>query len=218
MEDYMYYPQRIFSCMVTVVVVLLSSMVTATPVKHEIQKYSTSILLNGVITEWTSKDAKVWENKNGWFWDAMNTPEGLAGYIRIDTAIQCTSLAFAIESRGTLIPVSPRWPAEASMASVYCAEKSVVNGQSRLIIEWILPWNLLRFDTTGAYAITINETGGCVDSLQPLLLTGSKQKPQTVFTSGVKTQIVLISILLVIYFGVRLMTDRQTRRRKSLRQ
>jgi len=188
----------------------------AAPTQFDIDRYGRRIQVDGFLMEWSEKTAKTWENRIKWYWDAVNTPEGLAGYLRTSEADFCPSWDFSIDPHGSSSPQYLKWPADTSMKAIYRADTTSGKGSKELIIEWVVPWDSLQVDSSGTYVIELNGNSGCGDSLSPMLLTGTKEKPPSVFTRKVVTQIVLIVLLLVIYLAVRVRASNQTRRKGSL--
>jgi hypothetical protein len=68
--------------------------------------------------------------------------------------------------------------------------------------EWVIPWDTIRVDSAGRYEVGMYATSACGDTLESVVLAGSRDTPQqteSVFTPAVVGQIFIVVVLLVLY-------------------
>jgi hypothetical protein len=181
----------------------------------DIDRYGKRIQLDGYLIEWNNRTAHVWDNSGVWYWDAINTPEGIAGYIRSEHAVPCTSWTFVIEPSGNseplLINVSPGAPPQEH----YSIDRDLLTSSSAISLEWIIPWDQADLDVHNQYAIDLRGRSACNEILPPLILSGSKDPPKRIITPKIIVQAVFIALLLTFYIIMRIRIRNQTLRRRS---
>ncbi len=180
--------------------VLLLSMVfiSVADMEVDIDRQGKRIQTDGFLLEWSSKTARQWGES--WHWDAVNTPEGVAGYFSSGDNAVCSAWVFSIEPSGAQKEFEIRIP-EKMRGEFYTVDEQRFDSLNAVTVEWVIPWSAL--DTTGGYALSISAKSSCGDTLDPLLLTGSRQRNISLITPRLITQALLIVILLVVYFYIR---------------
>ena len=156
-------------------------------------------------------------NGDSWRWDALRTPEGLAGYLRSEGKLKCTEWKFSFETqKGNTIPVSIPVPSVDS--DYYKVDRKTLDSLQTVSIEWVIPWN--RMDTTGAgkFTLLVNGVSACGDTLKEIVLTGSEGNKTGIITLPIVVQGVLIVILAAIYIIVKIRIRNQTARKGSPRR
>ncbi|NLP01494.1 MAG: hypothetical protein GX089_03295 [Fibrobacter sp.] len=182
---------------------------------YNIDKYGRRIQLDGFLLEWSAETSKKWGDS--WRWDALRTPEGLAGYLRSEGKLKCTEWKFSFETqKGNTIPVSIPVPPVDS--DYYKVDRKTLDSLQTVSIEWVIPWN--RMDTTGAgkFTLLVNGVSACGDTLKEIMLTGSEENKTGIITLPVVVQGILIVILAAIYIVIKIRIRNQTARKGSPRR
>lgn len=168
------------------------------------------IQLDGFLIEWSEKNRHVWHTwhatgQNEWYWDAVNTVEGIAGYFYCPTA-RCSTWTIRADA-GHLASGTVK-----SKSSLICVNNVRKDSLYAIAMEWILPWDSVEVDRAGKYLVRVTGASACGDTLQPMGLTGSAI-PLTNKGSGFAGRIILITAL-VIAFIVMQSFRKKTRRRE----
>jgi hypothetical protein len=163
------------------------------------------IQLDGFLIEWSEKNRHAWNGSNGWYWDAVNTVEGIAGYFYCSAAQCSTWTVRAAAGRFSAEPVK-------SKSRFMCVNSIRKDSLYAIAIEWILPWDSVAVDRAGKYLLRITGTSSCGDTLQPLCLTG-RAIPLANKGKGFAGRIIFIAAL-VIFFVVMQRVRKKTLRRE----
>ena len=173
------------------------------------------IQLDGFLIEWGVKNRHVWHasGPNGWYWDAVNTVEGIAGYFHCP-ATPCSSWTICADARLSVSkPLQIRIPDPVKAGNNFvCVNRAIKDSLYVITAEWILPWDSAGVDRTGKFLVRITGTSSCGDTLQPLCLTGSAI-PRTNKGKGFAKRIILLTAL-AIFFVVMHSVRKKTRRRE----
>jgi hypothetical protein len=182
----------------------------------EIDRYGKRIQLDGYLIEWSEKHSKKWDSSRNWFWDVVNTPEGISGYFRSEGAVACSSWTIIIESSGNGKPLRINFPSNsADQLSFYRIDQELFKDSSKIVIEWVVPWKDADIDSKGKYALDIRAHSVCGDALPSIMITGSKEPPKKVITNKMIFQIIFIVILLILYILFRIKIRPQKPRKRS---
>jgi hypothetical protein len=141
----------------------------------DITRTGKRIQLDGFLIEWNENRRHLWGGSGGWYWDALNTPEGVAGYFSTASA-RCSTWTFSIDavsgdSRPRLTAVTDT--GSGTMHDFACVNREQHDSATVITVEWVLPWDSVWVDSAGNYAVHAAGVSACGDTLQPLLLTGS---------------------------------------------
>jgi hypothetical protein len=182
--------------------------------KVDVNSFGKRVQLDGFLLEWKTKNALTWgKSDNQWHWGAMSTPEGLAGYFYLKGNMKCRNWAFTINP-GKAGPFSIVIPDSVHRSSYYATDDKFSDGNGGQTVEWVIPWDSIGTDSLGAYAVNISAVNGCGDTLDPMLVTGKKQKAPGVFSSAVTSRIFLAGVLFSVLIALRVRLRNRTGRKQ----
>jgi hypothetical protein len=138
----------------------------------DITRFGKRIQLDGFLIDWNESGRRSW---GGWYWDAINTPEGVAGYFS-SASVRCAAWTFILDaaggaSRPRVMAVTNA--ADGAVRGYTCVNSEPHGSAAAVTVEWLLPWDSLAVDSAGAYAVRMAGTSACGDTLRSLLLKGS---------------------------------------------
>jgi uncharacterized membrane protein YjfL (UPF0719 family) len=184
-----------------------------------VSKSGRRIQLDGFLLDWTGNGRYVWRNSNGWVWDAVNTPEGLAGYFHCGM-IACSSWTMYADLHR--LKTSPwRMTLGDSAQSGDAGFKAIRMARDTMFsitFEWVIPWDSVTLDSNGVYAVPVAAESGCGDTLDPFLIVGSRDGTASALPPWFAGRVALIVVLLVAFIALQLTMRKKTRRRGSLRR
>ncbi|MBN2188504.1 MAG: hypothetical protein JW699_03540 [Chitinispirillaceae bacterium] len=136
------------------------------------------IQLDGFLIDWMEKERHAWGGSGGWYWDALNTPEGVAGYFS-NAAVRCSAWTFSLAavfgvSRQRVIAVTDT--GGGATRDFTCVIYDHHDSAAAVTIEWLLPWDSVGVDSSGDYAVHAAGVSVCGDTLPSLMLMGSAGK------------------------------------------
>jgi|WetSurMetagenome_2_1015567.scaffolds.fasta_scaffold16751_4 hypothetical protein len=177
------------------------------------------IQLDGFLLDWVEKGRHVWKNSHGWVWDAVNTPEGLAGYFHCGM-VACSSWTFYADlHRFKTRPWNMALGDSSQSGDAgFKAARTARDTMFSITFEWIIPWDSLALDSSGAYAVHIAAESGCADTLDPFLIVGRMGTAVSALPPRFTQRVVLIVVLLAVFIALQLAMRKKTRRRGSLRR
>jgi len=184
------------------------------PVNYDVTLSGRKIQLDGYLLEWTSAHAGQLDGMKNVRWDAMTTPEGLAGYFAVDSVDSCASWKFRLfpdlRALHRYLDIDVRPGADAARYAVARADSHVV------IAEWLVPAGDIKADSAGRFRIGLSGVGACGDTFPAITISGVKNagKVRLIFTPMMKAQILLILMLLTSYFWIRSRVTKPSRRRE----
>jgi hypothetical protein len=206
-------------CRLVWLVLLLSNIPSSSLDTLSISSSGRRIQLDGFLLDWVEKGRHVWKNSNGWVWDAVNTPEGLAGYFHCGM-VACSSWTFYADLHR--LKTQPwRMSLGDSSQSGNAGFKAARNARDTMFsitFEWVVPWDSLTLDSNGAYAVHIAAESGCADTLDPFLIVGRMGTADSALPPRFTERVVLIVVLLAVFIAFQLAMRKKTRRRGSLRR
>ena len=207
--------ERLTVKFLVIFIALLTANVFAVEI-HAIGKTGRAIQLDGFLMEWRKDSAKVWGADSLWQWDALGTREGLAGYFKArGKRLKCTDWTFRFLPRR----LSPYVTMDVCMAekadqTFYRVALPGATPDSMMVAEWVVPWDSITTDSSGAYQIGLMAFDGCMDSLQPLIFTGRKFTPHKAAWGKVYTKGLSLAVLIVFLFYYQRRVKRTMRKRK----
>jgi len=192
--------------------------ICAQKTSNDIDRFGRRIQLDGFLLEWNQKTAHVWENDTvRWYWDAVNTVDGLAGYFRSDSAARCSTWLFSIIPQADVEPITIKIGKDISNEQeLYKIDLKLYDSTGLIVSEWLIPWERLGVDSTGHYAFIATGRSECTDSLPPILITGEKERPEGFFTTSFIVRMVLIAALLIVYIITSFKIRNRNRQKESL--
>jgi hypothetical protein len=173
-----------------------------------------NIQLDGFLMDWVAKNKHGWNGSSTWTWDAVATPEGVAGYFHAG-APACSTWTFFLGGLGIKMGQMQLSTAQGAERSFYRVNHSIRDSAQGLAItvEWLVPWDSLSIDNAGRFAIELSGNSACKESLKPLLLAGSVAKVKPRLPQRLIFQIGIIGMLLVWYVMLQLRIRKRTRRK-----
>lgn len=197
----------------TVVFVLILSFINiSAQTKVDINNYGHKIQLDGFLMEWNLKAAKKWDKNQHFFWDAVNTSEGLAGFIKSAGKLTCKNWNFTVDPEKAA-PFNIRIPSESLETNFYAIDRQAFDSTGMISLEWLIPWDSIAFDSSGEYAVSLSGTSGCGDTLDPLFLTGKQGKAPGIISAALLFRVGLFVILLLILIVLRIRIRNRTARK-----
>ncbi|MGA2506951.1 MAG: hypothetical protein ABSF80_05690 [Chitinispirillaceae bacterium] len=186
----------------------------------DISRSGRRIQLDGFLIDWNEKDRKPWSGSNTWHWDALNTPEGVAGYFH-GAAVRCSTWTFYIDARhGASRPWKISVPYQDTgrkTGELFCTNSVPRDSLFVLTVEWVIPWDSVAVDSNGTYALHLMGHNACGDTLQPLLITGNMYslKNNGWFSPRFAGIVLFIALLAAIITAVRITIRKKILRRQS---
>lgn len=155
------------------VVLAVYSLVSAREIV-DVSSCGRRIQLDGFLIDWKEKNRRAWSGSDNWFWDALNTPDGVSGYF-CSPAVRCSSWTFHADARRSCTITVPDPDTGKTKSRFFCATRTPQSMGFALVVEWVIPWDSVSVDSGGTYAIHVTGNSNCGDTLQPLLITGSRE-------------------------------------------
>lgn len=195
-----------------------ASVVAVTDVR--IEAYSRPIQLDGFLLEWNEQDGRVLGADSLLIWDAANTKEGLAGYLKAPVRESC-----AVD----YVRLYPDMNAVHRYKQIALTDSVSTSGFYQLyhrredpaatIAEFLLFWDDIDVDSAGAYRVGLIGYTGCGDTLGPLVLAGNRSAPRGgLFTPRMWVQLAVIVVMLAVYVALYVRVRKRNRRRESPRR
>ena len=177
--------------------------------RFSIDKTGRSIQVDAFLIEWSEEDSDTLDGGVFSFvWDAVNTPEGVAGYIWYILKDTCslTVLRFypQIHSKNKYMTIV--MGAAASKPTFYAVEKSLKDDDTSVTAEWLIPWDSISIDSDGQYEITLAAFNSCDDAQKSVILSGKhhiEQSGSGKMTRRITFQVISIAVLLAIFLVLR---------------
>jgi hypothetical protein len=189
---------------------------------YSLNGYGRKIQLDGFLLEWNSKIAHIWGSDSQFIWDAINTPEGIAGYIHSKSTVSCKKWNFSIKAENSsteALLITVNKDSLVNQSSMYQIDLQSIENSGVITVEWLLPWNMAGVDSTGKYQLTLKGFSACGDSLQQISMTGSSKTPKTTSVwKGAAIRVVAIAALSVIFIMMRGKIRRKRDQKRSPHQ
>jgi hypothetical protein len=213
---------RLLSPIVVFLIVLLvgTTSVSASGMV-DINRSGRRIQVDGFLIDWNEQNRRAWSGSNAWYWDAINTPEGVAGYFH-GTGVQCSSWTFFADARH--FASRPRkmtvCGADTAKSDFFSGLATPDGSRFAVTVEWVVPWDSVAVDSSGTYALHLVGNSACGDTLQPLLVTGSVSslKKQNRLPPRFAERILLIIVFLVIFIVLQAKVRKKGLRTGSIRR
>jgi hypothetical protein len=174
----------------------------------EVQKNGKRIQRDGFLLEWPVSEAVVLDGPGNVRMNAVNTPEGLAGFVSYitDTIKTSQKLAFYPRAGVWTHPIEVTIGNDSTEpAGPFSVERVRTDTSEYVNIEWILAWDWIKPDSTGIYSVGLSvlpdsgaDAATCVIKGKYIVPSSSQAKP-----AGLRNQVILVVCLLGIYIYLR---------------
>ncbi len=179
-----------------------------------INEHGRRIQLDGFLLEWKQKSAHPWTDNQQWFWDAVNTPEGITGYFKSKSKQPCSIWTFTFNSTRSITPFVVNIDKESVMKkhSYFEFDKQLLLDSGVIVVEWIIPWSKAGLNNSGDYSLTFRGYDSCGDSLPAITIAGNQKirNLQSVW-NGTAIRIVVIAVFSIVFIVMR----QRIRRKRS---
>ena len=204
----------------TMVVFICCARAFTEDVTVDINRYGRPVQVDGFLMEWSIRTARAWSKAadTDWYWDAVNTSEGLSGYFRSERRSSCSDWIFTIDPHGIARPLTMHVPADTQGSMYFKSDRGLYDSAGIIVLEWVIPWDSVGLDTSGNYAISIFGNSACGDTLPSLLLTGTKEKRTITPRAGAIVRYLLAIVVIVVYIIVTIRIRSRTPRKESPHQ
>jgi hypothetical protein len=136
---------------------------------YNVNKSGRMVQLDGFLLEWNRDSAKALTCNSCWMWDAINTREGLTGYFKTLNRPKCNRWTFKFFPGKNAVILSTSPNVGQSLCKVIQSDVD-----SSISAEWIIPWDKITIDQSGAYRIEFTASDTCGDTLVPIIFKGHK--------------------------------------------
>ncbi|MBN1306553.1 MAG: hypothetical protein JXA18_01450 [Chitinispirillaceae bacterium] len=164
----------------------------------EITRSGRAIMLDGFLMEWRMRTARAWGGDRTWLWDAATTPEGVAGYVRMQFAPPCSGWVIGFSGPSIDAPFEVRLPADSIVQSDFV--KMADDGSGAYTLEWLFPRSQRRINNDTPFVLTIGGRCRGGDTLPVLVLRAAHAGKKFPARESLIGRAVLISILAAMYF------------------
>jgi len=149
--------------MLILVLATLAALATADTV--DVSRHGRRVQVDGFLLEWNGDNARAWTDV--WRWDALVTPDGLAGYVASRGAPECGGWTFGIGA-GTKISV----PDVVGASENAAFDRDGFEKEGIYNIEWLVPNDAVSGGGASIYSavITLTATNICGDTLPPVVI------------------------------------------------
>jgi hypothetical protein len=176
-----------------------------------VSKSGRMVQLDGFLLEWNKDSAKALAGGYPWAWDAMATKEGFTGYVKTTKALTCHDWTFTFLARrlspyaSMKMSTSPDQP-----QTFYRLNLPNAGPDSSLAVEWVIPWDSVTVDTSGAYQIGLMAVDSCGDTLTPVIFNGHAYTAEKTSPWGkVYSKGIFLAVLLAALYYLRRSTGKK---------
>ncbi len=192
------------------VILLCVCFVNANTQRHfTVGRYGKPIQVDGFLIEWQEDNAGKFGDSLTLILDAMNTPQGLAGYFRYGYTDSCKKIVvkFYPEMKAihTYLTLDTDTLPPATGPLFYAVDKPVEGGGATAVVaEWFIPWSYMSLDSLEQYEVGLITYSACGDTLGRLVLSGKRYHAQGgVMNTKIVIQIISIMVLLALFILLR---------------
>ena len=176
------------------------------------------IQVDAFLLEWKEEDSKKFEQGAFTFtWDAINTPQGLAGYIWYEYSDTCyiTTVHFHTQTDFPDRHMKLIIDTAISEQAFYALDKSVKDSATSVTAEWLIPWDSMSVTAEGQYEIKLTAYSSCKDTIKPFTLSGQyliKKRGGKNYSQRIVMQVISIAILLALFIMLKSRAKKLSRR------
>ena len=182
---------------------------SADQLQFMVEKNGRSIQVDAFLLEWHEQDADTLSQGDfSFIWDAVNTPEGLAGYIWYKHQDTCSLSSLKIYPRLSSMDRCMTIILDTAVAEspFYAIEKSIKEADASITAEWLIPWDSMSIDNNGQYCVGLVAASSCKDTLKPITLSGKytgELRAGSKKTNRITLQLISIAVLLAVFLMLR---------------
>ncbi|HUI92327.1 MAG TPA: hypothetical protein VLX68_08780 [Chitinivibrionales bacterium] len=181
-----------------------------------VERTGRTIQLDGFLLEWNKADARPLAPGSAWQFDACNTREGLTGYFTLSNDIPCPAWRFRfLNHRLSPYAFMDLQSRSDSSETFYRLSSPAGTSKKGTTAEWLIPWDSIWHDTSGAYQVGLFAFDTCGDTMQPIIFTGHVYKQKPPAWGGVYLKGILLAALMVVLFMLQRSARRKLRVRKN---
>lgn len=177
-----------------------------------------AIQVDAFLLEWKEDDSKKFEQGAFSFtWDAVNTPQGLAGYIWYEYSDTCfiTTVDFYTQTGNPDRYMKMIMDTAVSEPEFYALDKSARDSVTSITAEWLIPWDSIPISPDGLFEIKLTAYNSCKDTLKPFTLSGQyliKKSGGKNYSLRIVMQVISIAVLLALFIMLKARAKRLNRR------
>jgi hypothetical protein len=187
--------------------------------RFHVDQSGKAIQVDAFLIEWKSEDADTSKETFPIIWDAINTPQGVAGYIRYSNDDSCLLTDVKIFPDMNNMHTFMKFSYDTSIkgAGFYAYEKSYEDNKTSITTEWVIPWDSIPVDSLNQYEIGFILSNSCNEMTKPLTFYGKRAivKKGRILTPKVIAQIVTIIILLLLFLRLKAKAKKLNLRRNK---
>ncbi len=187
-------------------------------VQVAVDRDSRKIMHDGFLMEWGPATASVWDSTPSSRYDAVATPEGLAGYLSVRLSPDCTGEVLLFAADGYPPARLVLDPGLQTTDAALKVDWSKLEQDSTCIIEWLFPWPEGYNATAEPFSLTVAHRCGEEERLPVLHFVYRYRKKKSGQTGGLIGRIVLIGALGALYLMVQAKIRNQSRKKGSPHQ
>ena len=166
-----------------------------------VERDGRTIQLDGFLLEWERADARPLAEGSPWYYDACNTREGLTGYFTTENGSLCQPWKFRFLHRHLSPYVYMELHTRTDSAKpFYRISSGAGTAKKGLVAEWLIPWDSIGHDSSGAYQVGLFAFDTCGDTLQPVIFTGHVYRQKASVWGGVYTKGILLGVLMIMLY------------------
>jgi hypothetical protein len=149
----------------------------------DVSLHGRRVQVDGFLLEWNGDNARAWAD--AWRWDALVTPDGVAGYISSRGAPECGEWAFGVKpENGREIAI--RAP-DGNTSENAAFDRDGFEREGIYNIEWLVPNDAVSGAPVYSAVITLTGANACGGALPPVVIrvVGEAQSKRPVAAAAV---------------------------------
>jgi len=177
------------------------------------------IMHDGFLMEWSLKTAQPWTPDSSWIWDAIRTPDGLCGYVRLHKMMPCSAWTVTFSSSvDSTISISIPGDSVSPFFEVK-TDYSSYKSEGIAVMEWVFPMDTTKVKSpTDSLILRINAKCSSGDTLPELRLACRQPDSKKNGYGKLTGRGIIIGLLAVMYLMVQRRIKRQTAQKESPHQ
>jgi hypothetical protein len=166
-----------------------------------VERDGRAIQLDGFLLEWNKADSRPLAQGSPWNYDACNTREGLTGYFKTASDSLCRPWTFRfLHHRLSPYAYMELHTRTDSSKPFYRISSGAGTAEKGLVVEWLIPWDSIWHDSSGAYQVGLFAFDTCGDTMQPVIFSGHVYRQKAPVWGGVYAKGILLGVLMLMLF------------------